>query len=180
MKIAYLAHERIFPGGYISVHIEGVVKALSEKGHRVILIMPAWGRVRPFAPVEIHYVPILNIKGLQFFLGVLLWPIYLFYKFINNPPDAVYVRCNPTLGLGVMLLSKVLRIPIVTEINGVLLPLQTLANGVLLSRATSVSFLRKIIKTISEALHFIMIKTADRLLSVTPKLKKWLISGSCS
>ncbi|MBI4712405.1 MAG: glycosyltransferase family 4 protein [Planctomycetes bacterium] len=162
MKIFYLAHE-IIPRGYISVHIKGVIKALTEKGHRVILMMPSWGRVRQFAPIEICYIPILDIKGLKFFLGVLSWPLYLFCKFILSPPDVVYVRGSPVFGLAV-LVAKVFRIPVITEIN-----------GVSSFETTSISLSQKIVQLVSKILYSMVVKTSAILLPVTDKLKKWLI-----
>jgi len=114
----------------------------------------------------IKYVPVIDNKYLIQPSYEFMLSFYLLYYSIKNKPDVLYLRQN-SFPFFPIILCKVLKIPSVVEVNGLVIDELKVTN--------SVSFAYRIfsyLALLSEKLNY---KYSDRIISVTDGLKDELI-----
>ncbi|MBW2003225.1 MAG: glycosyltransferase family 4 protein [Deltaproteobacteria bacterium] len=120
MTIFYFFYEYLTEGlGGLS-HIWEVSRHLHQQGHRVVIFAPRCGNYRVKTPVEIIYVPTIDVRFFRFLSFHFLLLFYAGYYMIRNKVDILYVR-EMALSLTPFVLAKIFHKPMITEINGDLL-----------------------------------------------------------
>ena len=115
----------------------------------------------------IKYVPVINNKYLIQPSYEIMLSFYLLYWCIKNRPDILYLRQNSFPFLP-MFICKILKIPLVVEVNGLVL-------DELEVNTNSKSFAYKVFSYLalhSEKLNY---KYCDRIVSVTDKLRDEIV-----
>ena len=119
MKIFYVFYHEY---ERMPIHAVEVIEEMNRQGHRVIVVTAIsrqflQGLAWPQA-IQVHRVPIVNLKGLRmisFFLSsLLLLPCW----FLKESPNIVYERFSQTT-LATVWITRLLRIPLVLEVNGI-------------------------------------------------------------
>lgn len=85
-------------------------------GHRVVLFVPMGTRLREFPSLEVVEIPYLDLPALRPLLIYLLLLLVPLLRAVRVTPDIIYMRTMHS-PLSV-LLAKVLRAPLVIEVNG--------------------------------------------------------------
>ncbi len=99
-----------------TIHLIEVVKNLKKEKHDVIVFVHNTERYYQDMP-EIKYIPILNISGIRFYMFDFFSCIYILIYYLKFKPDAVYIRYG-LLSLSTIV-SRILRLPCVVEINSI-------------------------------------------------------------
>jgi len=136
MKILYLHRVASKDGQY--VHIEEMIRALTELGHQVKVIGPAMANVRPFgrgggavAWIRGHLPRAFGeVMELGYSLVTL---IKLLWAAIRFRPDVIYERYNLFSPAGV-LVKRWLRLPLLLEVNAPLFEERSQFGGLALLR----------------------------------------------
>lgn len=120
MTIFYFFYEYISEGlGGLS-HVWEVSRHLHKQKYRIIIFAPTCRKYRPKSPVEIIYVPTIDIRFLRFISFHFLLFFYAAYHMLHHRVDIIYVR-EMALSLTPLVLAKIFKKPMITEINGDLL-----------------------------------------------------------
>lgn len=120
MTIIYLFYEYLVEGiGGLS-HVWEVSKNLQQQGNKVVIFAPRCGTYTVNKSLEITYVPTINIRFLRFLSFHVMSLFYLGYYMTRHNVDIIYVR-KMALSMTPLLLAKIFRKPMITEINGDLL-----------------------------------------------------------
>ncbi|MFH1397368.1 MAG: glycosyltransferase family 4 protein, partial [Candidatus Omnitrophota bacterium] len=118
MKIFYICYENI--GGYNGAirHIIEIVLHLQKLGHQVQLCAPGIGKYIEKPPINVKYIPVINLPLLRPLTYIFLAPVFLIIYLFRFKPDVIYTReiffsfCQEALIL------KLLSYPAVIEVNG--------------------------------------------------------------
>ncbi len=116
----------------------------------------------------IKYVPVINNKYLIQPSYELMLAFYLLYSCIKNRPDVLYLRQN-SFPFCPMFICKILKIPLVVEVNGLVL-------DELEVNMNSKSFAYKVFSYLALRSEKLNYKHCDRIVSVTDKLKDEIVS----
>lgn len=147
-----------------TTHTMELFKNLKKVGNEVNLFVPAKPKdAAPYKRANISYLPILNIpllRGVSYQL--ILFFYYLLYRIKRTKPHVIYARIS-LLTISPLILSKLLKIPYVVEINGLGIDEMKLINT---SKLTI-----QILKMV-EKLNY---KNAKKIVSVTQTIKEALI-----
>ena len=119
MKILY--HHRIASKDGQYVHIEEIINAFKELGHKVLLVEPKLTSNKEFG-TDANIVQLIreNVPGffhefIEFcYAGIDF--LKLSFHVINNKPDCIYERYNLFLPSGIWV-KKLFRIPLILEVN---------------------------------------------------------------
>lgn len=120
MNIFYFFYEYLAEGVGGLSHIWEVSRHLHQQGHMVIIFAPRCGTYTIKTPVEIIYVPTIDVRFFRFLSFHFLLLFYAGYYMLRNKVDILYVR-EMALSLTPLILAKIFHKPMVTEINGDLL-----------------------------------------------------------
>ncbi len=137
-----------------------------KKYTNVIMFAPGQKSVNR-ALSGVKYVPVIDNKYLVQPSYELILPFYLLYSFIRNRPNVLYLRQN-SFPIFPIILCKILKIPSVVEVNGLVLDELKVNN--------SKSFAYRVfshLALLSEKLNY---RYCDRIVSVTDKLKEELVN----
>ena len=115
----------------------------------------------------IKYVPVIDNKYLVQPSYEFMLSFYLLYSCIKNRPDVLYLRQN-SFPFFPIILCKILKIPSVVEVNGLVLDELKVNN----SKSFAYSIFAHL-ANLSEKLNY---KYCDRIVSVTDKLKEELVN----
>ena len=118
--ILYLFYEYLADGVGGLGHIWEVSKNLERQGHTVVIFAPRCGEYKVEESLKIKYVPTINVRFFRFISFHFLLLFYLGYYLIHNKVDVLYVR-EMALSLTPLMLVKIFKKPMITEINGDLL-----------------------------------------------------------
>ncbi len=148
-----------------NIHILELLGNL-KKYTNVIMFAPGQKSVNR-ALSGVKYVPVIDNKYLVQPSYELILPFYLLYSFVKNRPDVLYLRQN-SFPISPIILCKILKIPSVVEVNGLVLDELKVNN--------SKSFAYRVFSHLalnSEKLNY---RYCDRIVSVTDKLKEELVN----
>jgi glycosyltransferase involved in cell wall biosynthesis len=137
-----------------------------KKYTNVIMFAPGQKSVNR-ALSGVKYVPVIDNKYLVQPSYELILPFYLLYSFIKNRPDVLYLRQN-SFPISPIILCKILKIPSVVEVNGLVLDELKVNN----SKSFAYSIFSHLALN-SEKLNY---RYCDRIVSVTDKLKEELVN----
>lgn len=115
----------------------------------------------------IKYVPVIDNKYLVQPSYELVLPFYLLYSYIKNRPDVLYLRQN-SFPIFPIILCKILKIPSVVEVNGLVLDELKVNN--------SKSFAYRVFSRLALRSEKLNYRYCDRIVSVTDKLKEELVN----
>ena len=119
MKVDMLYDLQLEGHGAITTHTMELFENLKKIENEVDLFVPAKPKdAAPYKRADISYLPILNIpllRGVSYQL--ILFFYYLLHQIRHTKPDFIYVRIS-LLTISPLILSKLLKIPYVVEING--------------------------------------------------------------
>lgn len=101
-------------------HIFEVCENLCRMGNKIKLIAPRYARYSHSTPVEIIYVPLIKFRFLRTLTHEILAPFFIFAYIILWKPTVIYWRQSYLTFFPVML-SRLLKKKIVTEVNGLTL-----------------------------------------------------------
>ncbi len=149
-----------------NIHILEILKNL--KIYTNIVLFAPGTKGENHAISGIKYVPVINNKYLIQPSYEIMLAFYLFYSCIKNRPDVLYLRQN-SFPFFPMFICKFLKIPLVVEVNGLVL-------DELEVNTNSKSFAYKVFSFLafhSEKLNY---KYCDRIVSVTDKLRDEIVS----
>ncbi len=150
-----------------NIHILELLKNF-RKYSNVVLFAPSQKDANSAIP-GINYVPVINNKYLVQPSYELMLSFHLLYSCIKNRPDVLYLRQN-SFPFCPIFICKILKIPLVVEVNGLVL-------DELEVNPNSKSFAYKIFSYLaihSEKLNY---KYCDRIVSVTDKLRDEIVSS---
>jgi len=117
MQIYYLFYEYLAEGlGGLS-HVWEVVSRLNKTGYEVTVFAPRVGEFRPKNNLRIKYIPTLDIHLLRYVLFQFISLFYLLFYSLIRKPDLIYNR-EMVLSPIPIVISKILQVPLITEING--------------------------------------------------------------
>lgn len=116
MKITYLCDLPLLAQDAPSLHILEICKNLEIQNHDVTLFAPNIVKFSPHTKFKIIYLPAPFRQITLFYQPILFF--YLIFYLINHRPDILFIRQDPFLFLPI-LLGKIYRIPVITEINGI-------------------------------------------------------------
>lgn len=137
-----------------------------KKHANVIMFAPGQKSVNR-ALSGVKYVPVIDNKYLvQPSYGLVL-PFYLLYSILKNRPEVLYLRQN-SFPFFPILLCRILKIPSVVEVNGLVLDELKVNN--------SQSFAYRVFSYLALYSEKFNYRYCDRIVSVTSKLKKELIN----
>lgn len=117
MTIYYIFNEYLTEGLGGLGHVWEVVEHLHQCGHTVIVFAPRVGHYRRSTPVRVVYVPTIDIRILRTLVFNFVSFFYIFLFSFKQPPHVLYVR-EIVLSLTPLILSFILRKPLITEVNG--------------------------------------------------------------
>lgn len=115
MKILMLCEINLGRKDGQTVHIIEVMKNLKKEGHNVMLFAPDIARYNQYIP-EIKYIPTLDIPVLRSIIFNFFLCIYTSIYSLKFKPDVAYVRYGDKTSI---IMSKILRVPCIVEINGI-------------------------------------------------------------
>lgn len=148
-----------------NIHILELLGNLKKYTH-VIMFAPGQKSVNR-ALSGIKYVPVINNKYLVQPSYELVLPFYLLYSYIKNRPDVLYLRQN-SFPIFPIILCKILKIPSVVEVNGLVLDELKVNN--------SKSFAYRVFSRLALRSEKLNYRYCDRVVSVTDKLKEELVN----
>ncbi len=137
-----------------------------KKYTNVIMFAPGQKSVNR-ALSGVKYVPVIDNKYLVQPSYELMLPFYLLYSFMKNRPDVLYLRQN-SFPFFPMILCKILKIPSVVEVNGLVLDELKVNN--------SKSFAYRVFSYLALRSEKLNYRYCDRIVSVTDKLKEELVN----
>lgn len=164
MKILYVLYHEY---ERMPIHAVEVIEEMNRQQHRVTLLTAiSKGFVQKLNwsdAIPIHRVPILNCKGfraISFFVNSLtMLPFWC----LRKSPDVVYERFSLT-SLATLWVTRLLRIPLVLEINGIV------GDELALSETTH---WRLRLQKLNERW---VLRGADHLIAVTEGIRQWIAS----
>ncbi len=115
MKILMLCEINLGGKDAQTVHVIEVMKNLKKEGHNVMLFAPDISRYNQYIP-EIKYIPTLDVPVLRSIIFNFFLCIYISIYSLKFKPDVVYVRYGDKTSI---IMSKILRVPCIVEINGI-------------------------------------------------------------
>jgi glycosyltransferase involved in cell wall biosynthesis len=148
-----------------NIHILELLGNL-KKYTNVIMFAPGQKSVNR-ALTGIKYVPVIDNKYLVQPSYELILPFYLLYSVMKTRPDVLYLRLN-SFPFFPIILCKILKIPSVVEVNGLVLDELQVNN--------SKSFAYRLFSHLALRSEKINYRYCDRIISVTDKLKDELIN----
>jgi glycosyltransferase involved in cell wall biosynthesis len=148
-----------------NIHILELLGNL-KKYANVIMFAPGQKSVNR-ALSGIKYVPVIDNKYLVQPSYELILPFYLLYSFMKTRPDVLYLRLN-SFPFFPIILCKILKIPSVVEVNGLVLDELQVNN--------SKSFAYRLFSHLALRSEKLNYRYCDRIISVTDKLKDELIN----
>lgn len=148
-----------------NIHILELLGNLKKYTH-VIMFAPGQKSVNR-ALSGIKYVPVIDNKYLVQPSYELVLPFYLLYSYIKNRPDVLYLRQN-SFPIFPIILCKILKIPSVVEVNGLVLDELKVNN--------SKSFAYRVFSRLALRSEKLNYRYCDRVVSVTDKLKEELVN----
>ncbi|MBN1983296.1 MAG: glycosyltransferase family 4 protein [Chitinivibrionales bacterium] len=166
MKILYLCSADLSGevGSMGSVrHIMEVSENLTRLGHSVTLIAPDYARYRHPTPVKIVYIPLIKRRFLRTIVSELLSPFFIAAFILVWKPAIIYWR-QAYLTVFPVLLSRMLRRKIATEVNGLTIDEV---------ESERVQFLRKMIILSFERFNYSL---SDHLICVAPHIRTRLLT----
>jgi glycosyltransferase involved in cell wall biosynthesis len=137
-----------------------------KKYTNVIMFAPGQKSVNR-ALSGIKYVPVIDNKYLVQPSYELILPFYLLHSFLKNRPDVLYLRQN-SFPIIPIILCKILKIPSVVEVNGLVLDELKVNN--------SKSFAYRVFSRLALRSERLNYRYCDRIVSVTDKLKEELVN----
>ncbi len=115
MKILMLCEINLGRKDAQTVHVIEVMKNLKKEGHNVMLFAPDIARYNQYIP-EIKYIPTLDVPVLGSIIFNFFLCIYTSIYSLKFKPDVAYVRYGDKTSI---IMSKILRVPCIVEINGI-------------------------------------------------------------
>lgn len=115
MKILMLCEINLGRKDGQTVHVIEVMKNLKKEGHNVMLFASDIARYNQYIP-EIKYIPTLDVPVLRSTITNFFLCIYTSIYSLKFKPDVAYVRYD---GKTSIIMSKILRVPCIVEINGI-------------------------------------------------------------
>jgi glycosyltransferase involved in cell wall biosynthesis len=144
-----------------TTHTMELFKNLKKIGNQVDLFIPKSKHAMSFRRPDILYLPLLSRGWLirdTFYQLVLLF-YYLVYRIKHTKPDVIYARIS-ILTISPLILSKLLKIPCVVEINGLGIDELKLSNA------------SKLIIQIYKVVEKLNYKHAEKIVAVTQGVKE--------
>jgi len=117
MTIYYIFNEYVAEGLGGLGHVWEVAEHLHKCGHKVIIFAPRVGTYRRSTPVKVVYVPTIDVRFLRLLVFNVVSFFYIFLFSFRQQPDVLYVRAM-VLSLTPLIVSLLLRKPLITEVNG--------------------------------------------------------------
>lgn len=115
MKILMLCEINLGIKDAQTVHVIEVMKNLKKEGHNVMLFAPDIARYNQYIP-EIKYIPTLDVPVLRSIIFNFFLCIYISIYSPKFKPNVAYVRYGDKTSI---IMSKILRVPCIVEINGI-------------------------------------------------------------
>lgn len=161
MKILIACYKNI--GGYSGdvTHVIQVAKGLQKLGHEVQLVAPSIQRYIQDNELNIRYIPVLNLRFIQFLSYLFLSPIYFMLYFSEFKPDIVLLF-EIHLDLGVFFACRLLNLPLVFYINGIT------------SEEVSLTLKFRPVICLITLIENIYVKFASRIFVVTEAIKNYV------
>jgi len=160
-KILILGNVNLAQNDAQTTHLIELLENFKKIGHKAIILVPKRGVYYEKIP-EIKYVPIICIPLFRIIINRIIFSFYLFfYRFLLGP-EFIYIRFEENF-LEAIVFSKILRVPVFTEING--LPLE---EGKLNNRSIFRLFFIRLT-------FFTYLKFSNRIVTVTEGIKKELL-----
>jgi len=167
MKILYICYEDISGFNGATRHIAEVVKGFSNRNNAVSLCVPFFWKKRSKIDTGTHtklrYIPTIPLIGLRPLSYVLLSIIYMPFLYFCFRPDAVYIREIKFTILPV-LLTRLIKIPCVLEVNGLIDEREKLKGG------------PKLLIYLLKMFHSWNLKHTDHIITVTSGIKEQLLT----
>ena len=164
MRVLYICYDDMRGYNGATRHITEIAKHLQELGHVVRLCAPLIGKHDPSPQVPIIYIPTLGISYLRMasycLLSLLFLPIHVF----NLKPDVIYIRDIYFTPLPVIL-SKILRIPCVLEVNDLVESVSSISKN---------NTLKRLLFIVLTWFRRIQFRLCDKIITVTFELKDLL------
>ena len=161
MKVDMLYDLQLEGHGAVTTHTMELFENLKKIGNEVDLFVPAKPKdAAPYKQASISLLPILNIPllhGVSYQLVLFFY--YLLYLIKHTKPDVIYARIS-MLTISPLMLSKLLKIPYVVEINGL---------GIDEMKLSNTSKLLIQLYKINEKLNY---KHAKKIVAVTQGVKE--------
>ncbi len=162
MKILYVLNHEY---ERMPIHSVEVIEELNRQGHRVTVLAaisrPFLQRIAWPDTIQIHRVPIVNVKGLRAFSFFVNALILLPFWCLRESPHIAYDRFSVT-SLATLWVTRLLNVPLVLEVNGIV------SDELALSR--SGRWRRQLFK-LAEGWVF---RGGDHLITVTEGLRQWI------
>ena len=149
-----------------NIHILELLNNLKVYANIVLFAPSPKGGNRAISGIK--YVPVIDNKYFIQPSYELMLLFYLLYSCIKNRPDVLYLRQN-SFPFFPMLICKVLKIPLVVEVNGLVL-------DELEVNTNSKSFAYKVFSYLALSSEKLNYKYCDRIVSVTDKLRDEIAS----
>ncbi|MFC1658649.1 glycosyltransferase family 4 protein [Candidatus Omnitrophota bacterium] len=118
MKIFYICYADMAGHNGAVRHIVEIIINLQKLGHQVQLCVPRFSKYRDKLPLNIRYIPVVNLPVIRPLVFILIAPFLLIVYLLKFKPNAVYVR---EIGFSLCqeaLILKLLNYPSAIEING--------------------------------------------------------------
>lgn len=116
MRIYYFCYEGFKKIGQLNNHIRETVSWFSKLGNDVHFFNPKIIHPEFDAPVKLHLIPIINLPLIKWLSFDFFAFFYLLYHSIIRRPTVIYYRESSSLVP--LFVSKLLSIPLFTEVNG--------------------------------------------------------------
>ncbi|MFH1397002.1 MAG: glycosyltransferase family 4 protein [Candidatus Omnitrophota bacterium] len=120
MKIFYVCYEDISGHNGAVRHIIEIVVNLQKLGHKIQLCVPGVARYKGEMPLDIKYIPIVNLPFLRPLSYILFALFFLVLYLLRFKPDVVYLREMLFGTTQQVIISRWLKYPSVVEVNGAL------------------------------------------------------------
>ena len=145
-----------------TTHTMELFENLKEIGNEVDLFVPKSKHAMLSKRPDILYLPMLSRGGLirEIVYQLVLFFYYLLYRMKHTKPDIIYSRISSPPTISPLILSKLLKIPCVVEINGLGL------NELKLSNASELTIQ---LYKVNERLNY---KHAKKIVAVTQRIKE--------
>lgn len=165
MKFYYITDIALDDKVVHATHVDEICRNLINLGHYVVLYAPSTTKFK--LPIKYHtkFIETPN-KFVSVFYQIKLF-FYLWEDIDNDRPDVIYSRQSQFLFMPV-LLGKLFNIPIVLEVNGLLLEETKQVDKSLISRFLLSSKLFNLIE-------FCNVKLSSALVVVSPGIKNYLV-----
>jgi len=116
MRIFYFCYEGFKKIGKLNNHIRETVSWFSKLGHEVHFFNPNIIQPEFDAAVDLHLIPIVDLPIIKWIGFDIFAFFYLFFNGITKRPNVIYYRESSSLAP--LIISRMLSIPLVIEING--------------------------------------------------------------